>query len=161
MSPFPLFFNIVLLFSIDLFSTSFLLQTCLSRETNFVGQYVESAFSPSKICCNSLQKNSKYNYVCETIYLIYSSFHFGCINIIYRLLQQIFENFLSNIRESASLKFHLYTEAFVRRCSVKTVLLEISETSQENACARVSFLIKLQPATLAQRQRHSGTSVFL
>ena len=146
MSPFPFFFNIVLVFSIDLFLTSFLLQTCLSRETNFVGQYVESAFSPSKICCNSLQKNSKYSYVCETIYLFYSSSHFGCINIIYRLIQRIFENlFPSNIRESAFLKFHLYTEAFVRRCSVENVFLEISQTSQENACARVSFLIKLQP----------------
>ena len=29
-------------------------------------------------------------------------------------------------------------------CSVKKVLLEISQNSQENACARVSFLIKLQ-----------------
>ena len=34
-------------------------------------------------------------------------------------------------------------EAVVRRCSVKMVLLEISQNSQENTCARVSFLIKL------------------
>ena len=31
-----------------------------------------------------------------------------------------------------------------QRCSVKKVFLEISQNSQENACARVSFLIKLQ-----------------
>ena len=31
-----------------------------------------------------------------------------------------------------------------RRCSVKNVFLEISRKSQENTCARVSFLIKLQ-----------------
>ena len=35
-------------------------------------------------------------------------------------------------------------------CSVKKGLLEISQNSQENTCARVSFLIKLQvaPGTL-------------
>ena len=30
------------------------------------------------------------------------------------------------------------------RCSVKKMLLEISQNSQENTCARASFLIKLQ-----------------
>ena len=35
-------------------------------------------------------------------------------------------------------------KAVVQRCSVKKVLLEISQNSQENTCARVSFLIKLQ-----------------
>ena len=38
----------------------------------------------------------------------------------------------------------LVTEAVVRRCSVEKVFLEISQNSQENTCARVSFLIKLQ-----------------
>ena len=36
------------------------------------------------------------------------------------------------------------TEAVARRCSVKKVFLEISQNSQENTCARVPFLIKLQ-----------------
>ena len=31
-----------------------------------------------------------------------------------------------------------------QRCSVKKVFLEISQNSQKNNCARVSFLIKLQ-----------------
>ena len=35
-------------------------------------------------------------------------------------------------------------EAVVQRCSVKMVFLEISQNSQENTSARVSFLIKLQ-----------------
>ena len=35
-------------------------------------------------------------------------------------------------------------EAVVQRCSVKKVFLEILQNSQENTCARVSFLIKLQ-----------------
>ena len=36
------------------------------------------------------------------------------------------------------------SEAVVWRCSVEKVFLEISQNSQENICARVSFLIKLQ-----------------
>ena len=35
-------------------------------------------------------------------------------------------------------------EAVVRRCSGKKAFLEISQNSQENNCARVSFLKKLQ-----------------
>ena len=34
-------------------------------------------------------------------------------------------------------------EAVTRRCSVKKVFSKISQNSQENTCARVSFLIKL------------------
>ena len=37
-----------------------------------------------------------------------------------------------------------WTEGVAQRCSVKKVFLEISQNSQENTCARVSFLIKLQ-----------------
>ena len=45
----------------------------------------------------------------------------------------------------ASFAFLFYpAEAVAERCSVKKVLLEISQNSQENACAIVSFLIKLQ-----------------
>ena len=40
------------------------------------------------------------------------------------------------------------SESVVRRCSVKKVFLEILQNSQENACARVSFLIKLQVSGL-------------
>ena len=36
------------------------------------------------------------------------------------------------------------TEAAGQRCSEKKVFLEISQNSQENTCAKVSFLIKLQ-----------------
>ena len=37
-----------------------------------------------------------------------------------------------------------YLEAVVGRCSIKKMFLEISQNSQENSCARDSFLIKLQ-----------------
>ena len=40
-----------------------------------------------------------------------------------------------------------WTGAVVRRCSVKKVFWKISQISQENTCARVSFLIR---KTLAQ-----------
>ena len=36
------------------------------------------------------------------------------------------------------------TEAVAQRCSVNKMFLEISQNSQENTCARLSFLIKLQ-----------------
>ena len=42
----------------------------------------------------------------------------------------------------------LNPEAVVERCSVKKVFLETSQHSQENTCARVSFLIKLQASAL-------------
>ena len=37
-----------------------------------------------------------------------------------------------------------HPEGVTQRCSVKKVFLEISQNSQENTCARVSFLMKLQ-----------------
>ena len=36
------------------------------------------------------------------------------------------------------------TEAVTQRCSIKKIFLEISQNSQENTGARVTFLIKLQ-----------------
>ena len=38
----------------------------------------------------------------------------------------------------------LEKQSFKDRCSLKKVFLEITQNSQENNCARVSFLIKLQ-----------------
>ena len=47
-----------------------------------------------------------------------------------------------------------FIEAVVQRCSVKKLLLEIWQNSQENNCARVSFLIKLRArsATLLKKR---------
>ena len=48
------------------------------------------------------------------------------------------------------------SEAVIQSCSVKKLFLEISQNSQENTCARVSFLAKLHASgsqakeTLAQ-----------
>ena len=43
--------------------------------------------------------------------------------------------------------YYQFQEAVAQRCYVKKVFLEISQNSQENTYARVSFLIKL-PANL-------------
>ena len=45
------------------------------------------------------------------------------------------------------------SEADVQRCSVKEVILEISQNLQESTCARVSFLIKLQASFLTEHLR--------
>ena len=53
-------------------------------------------------------------------------------------------------------------KAAVQRCSVKEVFLEISQNSQENTCASVSFLIKLLAWGLQlYLKSDSGTGVFL
>ena len=46
----------------------------------------------------------------------------------------------------------LTIEAVVQRCSVKTVFLKSSQNSQENNCARVSFLIKLQDCRFIKKE---------
>ena len=52
----------------------------------------------------------------------------------------------------------LISEAAVQRCSVNKVFLEISQNSQENTCARVSFLIKLQTSPSSQTPFSQNTS---
>ena len=42
------------------------------------------------------------------------------------------------------IQFKTASGAVVRRCSIKKLFLEISRNSQENTCAKISFLIKLQ-----------------
>ena len=51
------------------------------------------------------------------------------------------------------------TEAVARRCSAKNIVLKISQSPQENTCAIVSFLIKLQAEPYLKRG--SDTDVFL
>ena len=76
----------------------------------------------------------------------------GCTTIIARTKQNIYlqqkekrtmiqAKFIKN--KEIIIKI-LNTEAFTQRCCENKVFLEISQNSKENACARVSFLIKLQ-----------------
>ena len=46
-----------------------------------------------------------------------------------------------------AISFRESPEAVARRSSIKKEFLEILQNSQENTCARVSFLIKLQAST--------------
>ena len=52
---------------------------------------------------------------------------------------------------SFSLTTIMNSEAVVQRCSVKKALLEISQNSQKNTCARVPFSTK-RPATLLKKR---------
>ena len=57
--------------------------------------------------------------------------------------------------------FFSYTvEAVDERCSVKKVFLEISQNSQENTCARVPFLINLQPEACNFIKKETLAQVF-
>ena len=53
-----------------------------------------------------------------------------------------------------------YLEAATRGALCKKVFLEISQNSRGNACARVSFLIKMQ-ALVFILKKDSGTGLFL
>ena len=50
-------------------------------------------------------------------------------------------------------------EAAVQKCSVKKLFLEISQNSQENACAIVFFSIKLKTSGLFSHQTSGAASV--
>ena len=56
---------------------------------------------------------------------------------------------------------YLTTEAVTERCSVKKVFLKISKSSQENTCARVSFLIKLQAISIPPENIRNGLQLYL
>ena len=88
--------------------------------------------------------------LCLCFYSLYYHFvnlNFICINNLYIRLSF---HFTYNTDEEI-IDFEIYLwiisndeEAVAQRCSIKKVPLEISQNSQENTCARVSFLIKLQ-----------------
>ena len=53
-----------------------------------------------------------------------------------------------------------FTETVSQKYSVKKVFLEISQNSQENTCARVSFLIKLQVSVCNSIKKETLAQVF-
>ena len=74
---------------------------------------------------------------------------FGRANSDLRRLCETAENTQIHLLYIYSYNFLLIkTEAVFQRFSVKKVFLEISHNSQENICARVSFLTKLQASGL-------------
>ena len=78
---------------------------------------------------------------------------------LFKVEEKVFLNLYFAEKYHVLRKFHeygaLFTGAVVQRCSVNKVFLEISQNSQENTCARVSFFIKLQASG------GFGTGVFL
>ena len=85
------------------------------------------------------------------IYYFYFAFHLLCWFTQILLRREKYTSFTrityQKSNGSAKLLFlfvFIFADAVVRMCSVEKVLLEISQNSQENTCARVSFLIKLQ-----------------
>ena len=84
------------------------------------------------------------------IFQIYHYSYSQCSNF-YRLLlfdyfYNLFDSFIL-IRFFAQMKFRS-----TQRCSVKKVFLQISQNSQENTCARVYFLIKLQACNFIEKE---------
>ena len=73
--------------------------------------------------------------------------------------QICFQNLIINmvyLRIERKIKY--LWKAVTRRCS-ENLFLEISQNSQENTCARVSFLIKLQASTCNFIKKKTGTGV--
>ena len=59
-------------------------------------------------------------------------------------------------------KTHHYTETVVQKCSKKMLFLKILQISQENACARVPSLLKLEALELyLKRDSGKGFAKFL
>ena len=55
----------------------------------------------------------------------------------------------------------LSAEAITWRCSVKEVLLEVFQNSQESICSGVSALIKMQTEAATLLKKDSGTGFFV
>ena len=55
---------------------------------------------------------------------------------------------------------YVLTEAVAQRCSAKKVLLEISQNSQGNTCARIFFLINLQAEACNYIKKETLAQVF-
>ena len=61
---------------------------------------------------------------------------------------------------NSSWKSFSIIEAVAQRCSIKKVFLEVSQNSQKNTCARVSFLIKLLASAYNFIKKETPAQVF-
>ena len=64
---------------------------------------------------------------------------------VYRI--EITKSLFYSVFSSKITIYCLNVRSIYQRCSIKKLLLEISQNSKENTCAIVSFLIKLQAKT--------------
>ena len=80
----------------------------------------------------------------DFIRIRFGIFEFFCFCFMSNKLFLILSNFTRYLFSVITFFFdEKHTEAVAQRCSVRKVFLEISQNSQENTSARVSFLIKL------------------
>ena len=66
-------------------------------------------------------------------------------------------NFMKFLRATFLQKFttpNKVIEAVAQNCCAKALFLKVSQNSQENTCARVSFIIKLQVSSWKKRLLH-------
>ena len=92
---------------------------------------VDIYYSPTLPLCGTKERTTSIHHMPVT------SFHTPWKHLVFWYSQVV-------QRETSGIK----SEAGVRMCSVKKVFLEISHNSQENTCARVSLLTRLQAAGL-------------
>ena len=92
---------------------------------------------------------------CNIFYLhlvLYDRKHFCSIltdlsNLLFlfhKIKQWMWRMFLPVSKDAEAVIRKCSSDALAQRCSVKNLFLEISQNSQENICARVSLLLKLQ-----------------
>ena len=97
-----------------------------------------------KLCSSTLSSLTYFTY---TIYISKDR--------LYLLHRQSTVGFLTNLKIFQGILFFV-----AQRCSVNKVFLEISQSSQENAYVRVSFLIKLKASASNSTKKETLTQVF-
>ena len=86
--------------------------------------------------------------------------HYAVFIANFRQIKHIFKGFLfETLLFQGSLLEHIRRNC--RKCSVKTVFLEISQDSQENTCRRVSFNKVAGLRSVTIKRRDYGTGIFL
>ena len=77
-------------------------------------------------------------------------FHTAQVNIFRKKIFLIWKRFAKMLNGTFTFK---KLKAIAWRCSVEKVSLEISQNSQENTCARVCFLVKLQAFFIKKKRQ--------
>ena len=71
----------------------------------------------------------------------------------FQLLAIFAKRSIFDVSQGSEYDYVIPLKAVVQRCFVKKVFLEIPQISQENTCARVSFLIKFQASATSLKKR--------
>ena len=90
------------------------------------------------------QFSENYKPMIISLLLVYKITKYNCLSWLLFEFIQTQKSYPISLNKISIVTWRLLAEAVFQRCSVKEVFLEISQSSQENTCARVSFLIKLR-----------------